>query len=155
MLTKIYKSEWLPVFGQSFILIELGNCGQAGRFGNIVTVTFCGDRKNTEVACLAVSADLPPEFFSDETILEDMALIGQNGVKNQGYELGKKMRLDWMAYLPDLSFSESNINSFLLALTYYRAFDILRDVKFRSDGDLAKNLFRLHAAKDRWSIKME
>ncbi len=155
MFTKIYKSEWLPVFGQSFILLELENCGPAGRFGNIVTVTFYGDRKNTTVTPLSVSAKLPTEFFSDEKVMEEMALIAQNGVKNQVYELGKEKKLDWLAYLPDLSFSESDIKSFLLAITYYRAFNILKDIRFRATGVLANQLSQLEMRKDSWSIKVE
>ena len=155
MLSKIYKSEWLPVFGQGFVLVELENCGQAGRFGNIVTVTFHTDSKGTTVTPLSVDAQLPAEFFSDEAVIQKMALLGQNALKNQVYELGKKLSLNWLTYLPDVSFSETNIQTFLLTLTHYKAFDILKDIKFRSAGEFATQLSRLRVAKESWRMKIE
>jgi hypothetical protein len=153
MLSKIYKTDWLPVFGQSFILVELENCDQAGRFGSVVTVNFNGDRKTVTVKPLSVDAQLPKEYFSDEAVLQEMAIIGQNEVKNQVYEKGKDLKLDWLAYLQDVSFTETNANVLLLTITYYRAFEIFKDIKFRSVGEFAKKFNGLNLNKDRWWFK--
>jgi hypothetical protein len=155
MLTKIYKSEWLPIFGQSYVLVELDNGNSDNRFGKIVTVTFHGDRKTVKVEPLSVDAQLPKEFFTDEAVLVEMATIGQNGVKNQVYEMGKELKLDWLAYLPDLSFSETNIESLLFAITRYRAFEIFDKIDFRSAGEFAKKLTGLKWKAERWWFKAE
>jgi hypothetical protein len=155
MLSKIYKSEWIPIFGQSFVLIELDSVGQGERFGKIVTVTFHGDRKNVTVTPLSVSAKLPLEFFSDETVMNELAIIGQNNVRNQIYEFGKKLNLDWLTYLPDLSFSDSSTNSLLFAITQYRAFDIFDKLEWGSSGEFFNKFSGLKWKKETWSFKLE
>jgi hypothetical protein len=153
VLSKIYKTEWLPVFGQSFILVELENCDQAGRLGSIVTVTFQGDRKTVTAKPLSVDAQLPKEYFSDEAVLQEMAIIGQNEFKNQVYEKEKELKPDWLAYLQDIPFIETNANALLLTITYYRAFEIFKDIKFRSAGEFAKKFNGLYLKQDQWWFK--
>jgi hypothetical protein len=155
MLSKIYKTDWLPVFGQSFVLVELENCDQAGRLGSIITVTFHGDRKTVTAKLVSIDAQLPKEPFSDEAILEEMAVLGQNEVKNQVYEKGKELKQDRLTYLQELSFAETNANVLLLSITHYRAFEVFKGIKFRSGGEFVKTFVNLHLKKDNWWFKTE
>jgi hypothetical protein len=150
MFVQIIKSAWLPVIGQSFIVIALDNSGIPGeRFGEILTVAFQGDRQTTIVNRKSFSVKLPTELFDDKTVMKLMADVAQNDIINQVFENRKKLGLDSLAYFSDLSFSESNIKELMFAFALFRSIDKLKKAKL---GHLLSDvLFKITTAND-WSV---
>lgn len=118
---KIFKSDWLSGFGQTFILVALENGELEQKMAEVVTISFRPDTKANEIKRRLEPLEVSGGEFGNEAIMS-LVKMEQKFVRNQ-IESKNKLEADSLAGL--IKFTETTLGALMFAFSNYgRAGDL-------------------------------